>query len=42
VFDQRFEVKRKIWKDPPSHLLKAKVFGSITYAGRIVKENERA
>jgi hypothetical protein len=35
-------VKRKTWKDPLSRLLKAKVFDSIAYTGRIVKEDERA
>jgi hypothetical protein len=34
-------MKRKIWKDPLSQLLKVKVFDSITYAGRIAKKYER-
>jgi hypothetical protein len=33
-------VKRKAWKDSLSQLLKAKVFNSIIYVGRIKKKDE--
>jgi len=41
VFDQRFRVKRKTWKDPLSQFLKVKVFDNISYNERITKEDEK-
>jgi hypothetical protein len=42
VFDQRYKVKRKPGKILLSRLLKAKDFDSISYAGRVMKEDEKA